>query len=122
MAVIVDCFEEAALYGDPLTPMVIAGNERTQVLQFCFEPGQLIPVHSAGVDATLVVLKGNGLLVAGDREARIEAGSVAFVPAGERRGVTATTRLVVLEVLTAPGQGEARGGPAASGVTRGGQG
>jgi hypothetical protein len=32
----------------------------------CLEPGQFIPVHSAGVDLALLVLEGDGQIVAGD--------------------------------------------------------
>ena len=39
-------------------PVVCAESDRTKVILACFEPGQFIPVHSPGVDLTLVVLNG----------------------------------------------------------------
>ena len=84
------------------TPVPVAGNERARMLVVCFEPGQFIPVHRPGVDLSLVVLEGEGLLVAGDHDETVGPGSVAFVPAGQARGLKATTRLVAVTVVTPP--------------------
>ncbi len=51
---------------------------------------------------TLVVLEGEGTLVAGAREEPARAGAMVFVPAGEARGLKAGTRLVALHVVTPP--------------------
>lgn len=83
-------------------PVPVAQSERTRVLLVCLEPGQFIPVHSPGVDLTVVVLEGTGMLVAGEREETISPGAVAFAPAGAARGLQAATRLVVLNVVTPP--------------------
>ncbi len=87
---------------DRFTPVPVAENERARVLLVCLEPGQFIPVHRPGVDLTLVVLEGEGRLVTGDREGAARPGVIAFVPAGEARGLKATTRLVALTVVTPP--------------------
>ncbi len=81
-------------------PVTLAENPRVKVILACLEPGQFIPVHRPGVDITIVGLEGEGLLVAGEHEGRIHPGTVAFVPAGEARGLRAETRLVVLNVVT----------------------
>lgn len=83
-------------------PTGLAGNERAKVMLVCFEPGQYIPVHRPGVDLTLVVLEGQGELVAGEQEAELGPGAIAFIPAGETRGIRATTRLVLVNVVTPP--------------------
>jgi len=83
-------------------PVPIAQNERVRVLLVCLEPEQFIPVHRPGVDLTVVVLEGEGRLVVGDREEAIAPGAVAFAPAGTARGLKATTRLVVFNVVTPP--------------------
>ena len=75
---------------------------RARALLVCLEPGQFIPVHHPGVDLALAVLEGEGRLVAGDREEEARAGTVAFVPAGEARGMVATTRLTALTVVSPP--------------------
>lgn len=83
-------------------PQVLAENERVKVILACFEPGQFIPVHRPGVDLTLVVLEGEGEVVAGEHETHVGPGAIAFVPAGEARGIRAGTRLVILHVVTPP--------------------
>jgi len=83
-------------------PVVLAESDRTKVILACFEPGQFISVHRPGVDLTLVVLEGEGQIVAGDDEQHVGPGAVAFVPAGEARGIKAETRLVLLHVVTPP--------------------
>lgn len=84
------------------TPVPIGGNDRVRALLTCFEPGQTIPVHAPSVDMTFAVLEGEGTLVADDGEHPIAPGAVAFIPAGESRGVRARTRLVALHVVTPP--------------------
>ena len=83
-------------------PVALSANERVKVILACFEPGQFIPVHRPGVDLTLVILEGEGQLVAGDREERVGPGSMAFIPSGEARGVRAETRMVAVHVVSPP--------------------
>lgn len=92
----------AAFRPERFNAVGLAGNQRAKALLACFEPGQFIPVHRPGVDVTLVVLEGRGQLVAGERETHIGPGAVAFIPAGEARGILAETRLVLLNVVTPP--------------------
>jgi quercetin dioxygenase-like cupin family protein len=101
-AAVVSAESVASFRPERFTPVPVAGNERARVLVVCFEPGQFIPVHRPGVDLTLIVLEGEGLLVAGTRDESVRRGSVAFVPAGESRGLQATTRLIAVTVVTPP--------------------
>lgn len=103
MAVFLPSYEQAAEFRrDKFNPVVIAENDRVKVIEACFEPGQFIPVHNPGVDLTLVVLEGAGTLIAEGQERQIAEGAVAFIPAGESRGIKAETRLVLLHVVTPP--------------------
>ncbi|HZU05484.1 MAG TPA: cupin domain-containing protein [Chloroflexota bacterium] len=103
MSVFLASYREAVAYHpDHFNPVAVAGDERVRVILVCLEPGQFIPVHQPGVDLCLVVLEGEGELVAGDRHARVTPGSVAFVPAGEQRGIKADTRLIALHVVAPP--------------------
>ncbi len=103
MAIFVNSYQQAAAFRhEHFNPVVIAQNERVKVIEACFEPGQFIPVHQPGVDLTLAVLEGTGSLVAGELEERIAPGTIAFVPAGEARGIKASTRLILLHVVTPP--------------------
>ncbi len=83
-------------------PVLLAQNDRLKVQLVCFEPGQQIPLHTSGVDLVLTVLKGHGLVIAGEKEGVIGPGSVVCVPAGTPRSVRAHTRLVVLAVVAPP--------------------
>jgi quercetin dioxygenase-like cupin family protein len=87
---------------DRFNAVALAENERIRVLLACFEPGQFIPVHKPGVDLTLVVLEGEGEVMVGERMEKIGPGSVVFIPAGEKRGIKAGTRLVALHTVTPP--------------------
>lgn len=103
MAVFFESYEQAAAFRpEKFNPVVIAENERVKVIEACFEPGQFIPVHSPGVDLTLVVLEGTGALISDGQERRIGPGALAFIPAGTSRGIKAETRLVLLHVVTPP--------------------
>jgi quercetin dioxygenase-like cupin family protein len=66
------------------------------------EPSQFIPVHTSGVDMALLVLEGDGQIVAGDVQEAIHPGAVVFVPAREARRVKAETRLVALHLVSPP--------------------
>jgi len=103
MAILIQSYKETAAFRpEKFNPVVLGENERVKVIEACFEPGQFIPAHQPGVDLTLVVLEGTGALIAGEYEEPIAPGAIAFIPAGERRGIRADTRLVILHVVTPP--------------------
>ena len=103
MSVLIPSYRSrAAFVPERFNPVAVGGTERVKVLLVCCEPGQFIPVHQPGVDLTLVVLEGEGRLVAGAQEEPVQAGAVAFIPAGEARGLKAESRLVALHVVTPP--------------------
>lgn len=103
MAIFIESYKQSAAFrSEKFNPIMLALNERAKVIEACFEPGQFIPVHQPGVDLTLVVMEGEGALVADGQEHRITPGAVAFIPAGESRGLKADTRLIVLHVVTPP--------------------
>src|SRR6266542_2731852 len=84
------------------SPVALAQTARLKVVLTCFEAGQFIPVHAPGVDMVLVVLEGVGTVVAGQAESSVGSGSIVVVPAGESRGVKASTRLVAVHVVSPP--------------------
>jgi quercetin dioxygenase-like cupin family protein len=112
-------YREAVVFREgQFSPVGIGGTERMKAVLACFEPGQFIPVHSPAVDMTLVVLEGEGQMVAGDWEGAIGPGAMIIVPAGAARGIKATTRLVVLH-LVAPPPTEADHSAVQAGLARG---
>jgi quercetin dioxygenase-like cupin family protein len=103
MAVFIESYEQTATFrAEKFNPVVVAENGRVKVIEACFEPGQFIPAHQPGVDLTLVVLEGTGTLLANGQEQHIGPGALAFIPAGEARGIKAETRLILLHVVTPP--------------------
>lgn len=85
---------------DRFNPVVLAETDRSKVVLACFEAGQFIPVHSPNVDVMLLVLEGEGTLVAGNDKQKVRPGALAFAAAGEKRGVHADTRMVLLHVVS----------------------
>src|SRR3990170_4750061 len=119
VAVFIKSYKDVAAFRpERFNPVPVAANERIRVMVASFEPGQFIPVHRPGVDLTLLVLEGTGTIIAGDGEQPVGPGSLAFVPAGEARGVKAESRLVILHVV-APPPTEADHGEVAAGFQRG---
>jgi len=100
---IVPDYRQAAVFqAERFSPIALGQTDRVKVVLTCFEPGQHIPVHSPGVDMTLVVLEGTGTVVAGDREVEVGPGTIVVVPAGAARGVTAASRLVAVHLVSPP--------------------
>jgi len=87
---------------DKFNPVLLAAGAHMKAVLTCLEPGQFIPVHRPGVDMLLIVLEGEGQLIGGDQQDAAGPGTVVFVPAGEARGVKATSRLVALHVVSPP--------------------
>lgn len=94
--------DRARFRDEQFTPVAVAQTERAKVMVVCFEPGQFIPVHSPNADITLVVLDGEGTIVAGEDEMEARPGTIAFAAAGAPRGVKARTRMRVVSVMTPP--------------------
>lgn len=101
-ALVTTAGERAVFRGDRFNPVEIARNERIKVVLACLEAGQFIPVHTPGVDLTLCVLDGRGVVACGEAEEPVTTGAIVFVPAGERRGLRADSRMTVLHVVTPP--------------------
>lgn len=103
MAAILPSYRDAAAFRpEKFNPVLLSGGSHLKVVLTCFEAGQFIPVHSPGVDMALIVLEGEGQVVAGDTQQAVRPGAVVFVPAGEARGVKAETRLVAAHIVSPP--------------------
>ncbi len=96
---------ETAFQEGSFSPVPIYSSERYKVIMTYFRAGQFIPVHSPGTDLVLVVHSGKGELVAGSQRFELNAGDVAVVPRGERRGIRATTSMEVLHLASPPPTG-----------------
>ncbi|WP_022662781.1 cupin domain-containing protein [Paucidesulfovibrio longus] len=77
----------------------------TKVVNFNFEPGQELPVHSHDIEGELVlaVLEGEGEFLAKDGASMpAKAGDVLISDIAEPHGVRAATRMRVLVVIAPP--------------------
>ena len=82
----------------------LCGSEKIVAELLCYEPGQATPLHQhPQQDEVFYVLEGNGKIFIGEEE-DINPGSLIFVPAQTRHGMTAAnnSRLVIL-FFKAPG-------------------
>jgi quercetin dioxygenase-like cupin family protein len=96
-------YRDRAKFGpDRFHAEVVFSTENQKAVLACFQPGQFIPVHTPGVDLTLVVLEGEGRVVAGEQEIGVAPGQVVTIPAGIKRGVFAKTQMVALHVVSPP--------------------
>ena len=94
--------DAVAFRPERFNPVLVAAGAHMKVVLTCLEPGQFIPVHRPAVDMALIVLEGEGHIVAGDNREAVHAGSVIFIPAGDARGMKAETRLIALHVVGPP--------------------
>ncbi|MGE4292722.1 MAG: cupin domain-containing protein [Desulfovibrio sp.] len=77
----------------------------TKVVNFNFEPGQELPVHSHDIEGELVltVLEGEGEFLAADGASMpAKTGDVLVSNIAEPHGVRAATRMRVLVVIAPP--------------------
>ncbi|MCC6391125.1 MAG: cupin domain-containing protein [Bryobacterales bacterium] len=103
MAVYLKSYRDSAAFrAEKFNPVMVGASAQMKALLTCLEPGQFIPVHRPGVDMLLVVLEGEGRVVAGDQEEAAGPGTTVFVPAGETRGLRADSRLIAMHVVSPP--------------------
>lgn len=77
-------------------------DDKMKVLLVGLEPGQSLPPHE-GPGASFSFLSGSGIMVIGDDEITVEAGSLAVVPQGANRSIRTTSeRLVFMGTLSDP--------------------
>jgi quercetin dioxygenase-like cupin family protein len=103
MAAVLELYRDlVAFRPERFNPVLVAAGAHMKAVLTCLEAGQFIPVHKPGVDMVLLILEGDGQVVAGDSQEAVNAGSVVFVPAGEARGLKAETGMVALHVVSPP--------------------
>lgn len=75
-------------------------------VMFALEPGQTLPSHSAQSDVLMLVHRGSGTFMLGDKTIEGKTGDLIVAPFGQPHGFTAKERLVVLAII-APDPGKA---------------
>ncbi|MFB6079478.1 MAG: cupin domain-containing protein [Haloferacaceae archaeon] len=113
-----DFAAERGYDSDAFRTHVLDRTDRQQVVLGYFEPGQFIPVHAPDSDLAVTVHRGEGVVVDGDTDHRVEPGSVVAVRAGVERGIRAETRLEATLVASPP-PGDDEHEPVREGLRRG---
>jgi quercetin dioxygenase-like cupin family protein len=85
----------AVFSADGPQPRFLLDTPQLKVLVAGLEPGAQIPVHPAAA-AMYHFLEGEGLMTIGDETVGVKPGVTVVVPAGEKRGMNARTRLLFL--------------------------
>lgn len=100
---LVDLAECANFTADKLCRALLYDSPNMRILNFNFEPGQEMPVHSHDVDAdvALLVLEGEGVFTGGPEPVPAKAGMLQIMPVSQTHGLRASTRLRLL-VFIAP--------------------
>ncbi len=80
--------------------IALADGGHSKVTLWCMEPKQEIKPHAHAGDHYWTIYEGKGLLLTGDSEHPVEAGSIVFAPQGEVHGMRAIERLVFVSVST----------------------
>lgn len=87
---------------ETFTPAPLARGVHLKALLVCYYPGQSIPVHAPDVDLAILILEGERTLTADGDEIPLKPGAMAFVPARQYRGITATTAMTAYQVVSPP--------------------
>ncbi len=98
--VFTNCFAAPAFQPGKFNARTIFENADGKVVMAYFEPGQFIPVHAPNANVTLVVMEGEGTVVAGKEKRDVTRGDIVVITRGERRGVLAKTRLIVVHAVS----------------------
>jgi quercetin dioxygenase-like cupin family protein len=85
--------------------LLVHDSPYVKILNFNFQPGQELPVHSHDIEGevTLVVIEGEGDFLGKDNvTVPAKAGDVAVCPISEPHGLRAKTSLRLLVVIAPP--------------------
>jgi quercetin dioxygenase-like cupin family protein len=102
--VIIPSISELAKF-DPsrFNAITLSQTDKSKTMLVCLEPGQSIPVHSPGIDLTLLILEGRATLVCnGEELVDAGVGAVVYAQAHQPRGIQAQQRTLALVVVSPP--------------------
>jgi quercetin dioxygenase-like cupin family protein len=91
----IDTKSQAVFSPEGPQPQFLIDTPQFKVLVVGLEAGAQIPVHPAEA-AMYHFLEGEGLMTVGDETVAVKPGVTVVVPAGEKRGMNARTRIVFL--------------------------
>ena len=98
--VFTNCLSDPAFQTGRFNPKTVFENADGKVVLAYFEPGQFIPVHSPNANVAIIVMDGEGSVVAGSEKREVKRGDVVVIPRGQPRGVQAKTRLILVHAVS----------------------
>lgn len=98
-------FSEFGFREDGISKNLVHDSPYFKIINFNFEPGQELPVHSHEVEGqlTILVLEGEGEFLGAEGSSYpAEAGDIVVSEISEPHGIRATTRLRALVTIAPP--------------------
>ena len=101
---IINLDEYAQFRKDGYNLRLLHDSPNWRIMNFNFEAGQELPVHSHDVESEvmILVLAGEGYFTGGESEIEAKSGSMLISKVYEPHGIKATTRMRVLVAIAPP--------------------
>jgi quercetin dioxygenase-like cupin family protein len=98
---LIDLKETAKFKPDKFFRELLFDSPNMRMLNFNFEPGQEMPVHSHEADneVALLILEGEGVFTGGPQEVPFTTGALAIMPVSAPHGLRAKTRVRLLVTI-----------------------
>ncbi|MBG0777102.1 MAG: cupin [Desulfovibrionaceae bacterium] len=100
----IDLIEQGAFKDSDFASLLVHESPYMKVLNFNFEPGQTLPLHSHDIEGEVAigVLEGSGAFLSADGEVPATPGSVLVADIADPHGIRADTRMRVLVTIAPP--------------------
>ena len=100
----VKIFEEGVFSPKQFTRLLVQDSPYFKIINFNFEPGQELPIHSHEIEGqvSILVLEGEGEFLGRDAALPAKAGDILICEIAEPHGIRATSRLRVLVTIAPP--------------------
>ncbi len=99
-----DIFREGKFKQEAFGKLLLHDSPYFKIINFNFEPGQELPVHSHDIEGqvSILVLEGEGEFLGKDTSLPAKAGDILISEIAEPHGIRAKTRLRVLVTIAPP--------------------
>lgn len=97
-------FQDTPFSASSFTRALVHDSENFKIINFNFEPGQELPVHSHDIDGELsiVVLSGEGQFLSDGEPVPANTGDVLVCPIAVPHGIRAISRMSVIVTIAPP--------------------
>jgi quercetin dioxygenase-like cupin family protein len=97
-------FNEGKFKQEAFSKLLVHDSPYFKIINFNFEPGQELPVHSHDIEGqvSILVLEGEGEFLGKDTSLPAKAGDILISEIAEPHGIRAKTRLRVLVTIAPP--------------------